>query len=86
MASETFLKISKLTKEMFTKYHDGEPQAYVHDLINMIPQNCKDLEAHQKLMIYEGIGYMVSTEERQQPALIAKLLQVSQLEWMEIIN
>jgi hypothetical protein len=58
----------------------------VHDLINLIPQNCKDLEAHQKLMVYEGIGYMVSTEQHQQPALIAKLLSYSQQEWAQIIN
>ena len=48
MASETFLKISKLTKEMFTKIHDPktERMPYVVDLIEMIPANCKDLEAH----------------------------------------
>lgn len=86
MASETFLKISKLTKEMFTRIHDNEPQPYVLELINLIPQNCKDLEAHQKLMVYEGIGYMVSTEQFQQPTLIAKLLSYSQQEWVQIIN
>lgn len=66
MASETFLKISKLTKEMFTKIHDPktENQPYVLDLIRAIPENCKDLEAHQKLMVYEGIGYMISTEKQ----------------------
>ena len=62
MASETFLKISKLTKHMFTIVNEPSQQPYVLDLISMIPDNSKDLEAHQKLMIYEGIGYMVSTE------------------------
>lgn len=66
MASETFLKISKLTKHMFTIVNEPSQQPYVLDLINMIPDNSKDLEAHQKLMIYEGIGYMVSTEQNQQ--------------------
>jgi exportin-1 len=32
MASETFLKISKLTKEMFTQMQDGN-QPYIIDLI-----------------------------------------------------
>lgn len=41
-------------------------QPYVVDLIQMIPENCKDLEHHQKLMVYEGIGYMVSTEQQRQ--------------------
>lgn len=62
MASETFLKISKLTKHMFTQCNENNTRPYVIDLIEMIPENCKDLEYHQKLMIYEGIGYMVSTE------------------------
>lgn len=66
MASETFLKISKLTKHMFTIVNEPSQQPYVLDLISMIPDNGKDLEAHQKLMIYEGIGYMVSTEQNQQ--------------------
>ena len=63
MASETFLKIAKLTKHMFTQVNEDGQQPYVLDLINFIPDNCKDLEQNQKLRIYEGIGYMVSTEQ-----------------------
>ena len=44
MASETFLKISKLTKHMFTQVNEAGMQPYVLDLINLIPENCKDLE------------------------------------------
>jgi exportin-1 len=33
MASETFLKISKLTKEMFVQRHDNEKDPYVNELI-----------------------------------------------------
>ena len=62
MASETFLKISKLTKHMFTQYNEGQNvQPYVLDLIHSIPENCNELQDHQRLMIYEGIGYMIST-------------------------
>lgn len=46
MASETFLKISKLTKHMFVRPHDNEQQPYVNELIRQIPENCKDLENH----------------------------------------
>lgn len=61
MAAETFLKISKLTKHMFTQKHDEKPP-YVITLIESIPTNCRDLEEKQKLQVYEGIGFMVSTE------------------------
>ena len=44
MASETFLKISKLTKHMFILKHDSEREPYIHELIRTIPDNLKDLE------------------------------------------
>lgn len=62
MASETFLKISKLTKHMFTMNVEPGQKPYVLTLISLIPENCRDLEEKQKLMVYEGIGYMISTE------------------------
>jgi exportin-1 len=46
MAAETFLKIAKLTKHMFTQVNEPGMQPYVIDLINLIPENCKDLESH----------------------------------------
>lgn len=33
MASETFLKISKLTKQMFVEKHDSDKDPYVNELI-----------------------------------------------------
>jgi hypothetical protein len=30
------------------------------ELIRSMPENCKDLEVHQKLQVYEGIGHMIS--------------------------
>jgi hypothetical protein len=62
MASETFLKISKLTKHMFIIKHDSEKEPYVYNLIQNLPDHMRDLEQHQKLMLYEGIGHMISTE------------------------
>lgn len=44
MASETFLKISKLTKHMFVITHDHEKEPYVNELIRSTPENCRDLE------------------------------------------
>jgi len=40
MASETFLKISKLTKHMFVIPHDSESKPYVYELISHLPENC----------------------------------------------
>lgn len=63
MASETFLKIAKLTKDMFVLRQDNEKEPYVNELIRQIPENQKDLEQHQRLMVYEGIGHMISMEK-----------------------
>jgi exportin-1 len=46
MASETFLKISKLTKHMFVITHDSDQKPYIVELIKQTPENCKDLEQH----------------------------------------
>lgn len=86
MASETFLKISKLTKHMFTQVHEQNTQPYVFDLINMVPEICKDLEEKHELMVYEGIGYMISTDSHQQPQLINGILQYSNADWQGIIQ
>jgi len=37
-------------------------EPYVNELIRQIPDNQKDLEPHQKLMVYEGIGHMIKME------------------------
>lgn len=39
MASETFLKIAKLTKHMFIMKHETEKEPYVNELIRTIPEN-----------------------------------------------
>lgn len=85
MASETFLKISKLTKQMFVRQIDSQ-QPYVIDLINMIPENCKDLQPHQRLQVYEGIGYMISAEETNQQQYLFQLLSYCHNDWQQLIN
>lgn len=62
MASETFLKIAKLTKHMFVQRHEADKDPYVNELIRQLPENLKDLEPNQKYMVYEGIGHMISEE------------------------
>ena len=62
MASETFLKIAKLTKHMFVQRHEADKDPYVNELIRQIPENLKDLEPNHKYQVYEGIGHMISEE------------------------
>ena len=87
MASETFLKISKLTKEMFVQRHDNEKDPYVNELIRQIPENQKDLESHHKLMVYEGIGHMISMDSNtvMQEQLISSCLQYVDNDWQNIL-
>jgi exportin-1 len=88
MASETFLKISKLTKHMFVVRHDAEKDPYVCELIKQLPDNQKDLEPRQKLLIYEGIGYMISVEQlpANQERLLSDLMQYVHQEWEFILS
>jgi hypothetical protein len=46
MATETFLKIAKLTKNMFVKQQERDKDPYVNELIKQIPSNMRDLEPH----------------------------------------
>ena len=43
MASETYLKISKLTREEFVKRHDKEQEPYVNVIIRDLPKICQRL-------------------------------------------
>ena len=88
MASETFLKIAKLTKQMFVLRHEQEKEPYVNELIRTIPENQKDLEQHQRLMVYEGIGYMISMEPNPlvQEQLVNSELQYVHFDWENILQ
>ncbi len=60
MASETFLKLSKLTKHMFVTINERDKEPFIKEMIRNLPSHLEDLETHQKLMVYEGMGWMVS--------------------------
>jgi len=60
MASETFLKLSKLTKHMFVQSQEKDKEPFLCALIRDLPNSLSDLQTHQKLMIYEGLGWMIS--------------------------
>ena len=61
MASETFLKMTKLTKHMFSRVQEKEKEPYLNELIRGLPNYLNDLKPHQKLMVYEGLGWIVSS-------------------------
>lgn len=59
MASQTFLKLSRLQKHMFIQLHDNEKEPFISVLIRDIPNTLQELQPHQKFQVYEGIGFMV---------------------------
>ncbi len=58
------------------------------DLIRSIPDNQKDLEQHQRLMVYEGIGHMISVEPTPifQEKLLNECMQYVHNDWMQILE
>lgn len=46
MASETYLKIAKLTKKMFVRINDRDNEPFINTIIRNLPQNLKDLQPH----------------------------------------
>ena len=47
MASETYLKIAKLTKQMFVKVNDRDGEPFINTIIRNLPSSIKDLQANQ---------------------------------------
>ena len=62
MAAETYLKIAKLTKHKFISCNEKDQEPYIYTIIRMLPNNLDKLEQRQVLMVYEGIGWMISAE------------------------
>ncbi len=58
MACETYLVIAKECKEEFSKVHGEEPP-YIDTVINTLQGEIKDLEPHQKNMVYQSVGWMI---------------------------
>jgi len=46
MASETYLKIAKLTKQMFVKVNDRDGEPFINTIIRNLPQSIKDLQTN----------------------------------------
>jgi len=88
MASETYLKIAKLTKQMFVRVNDRDGEPFINQIIRNLPTNLKDLETNQQLLVYESIGWMISEEQdpNQQDIYINNLLACSHQEFQAQLN
>jgi len=88
MAAETYLKIAKLTKHKFISCNEKDQEPYIYTIIRMLPNNLDKLEQRQVLMVYEGIGWMISAEqnEQTQATLIQNLLGLSFQQFTAALN
>ena len=79
MASETYLKIAKLTKQMFVKVNDRDTEPFIKTIISNLTSNLRDLQTHQQLLVYESVGWMISEEQNpnQQDVYVNTLLSYS---------
>lgn len=83
MASETYLKIAKLTKQMFVRVNDRDNEPFIKQIIANLPSNLRDLQTSQQLLVYESIGWMISEERdaNQQDIYVNNLLQSAHTEF-----
>lgn len=45
---------------MFVQSQEKDKEPFLCVLIRDLPNSLSDLQTHQKLMIYEGLGWMIS--------------------------
>lgn len=85
-ACETFLRISIKCGEQFTIVNDEEEEPYINTLVRSIKEDTNDLTNYQKLMFYEAIGNMISTEPdcKKQVYLINTMMQNLLEDWVNI--
>mmetsp|Transcript_2101 Transcript_2101/g.4795 ORF Transcript_2101/g.4795 Transcript_2101/m.4795 type:complete len:1086 (-) Transcript_2101:355-3612(-) len=93
MACETFLKICQRCKIQFVKHQPQEQAPFIDQLllgsqtVADIASTIKDLEAHQKNMFYEAVGYIVASETtpEKRDSIISELFKIPNSSWNEII-
>jgi len=87
-ACETFLRISIKCGEQFTVVNEGEDEPYINTLVRTIKDDTQDLTNYQKLMFYEAIGNMISTEydAKKQVYLVSCMMENLREDWMNIFQ
>lgn len=87
MACETYLVIARECREEFSKRHDSEPP-YIDVVINTLHGEMKDLEPHQKQMVYQSVGYMISAAplRAEQEQNLFRLMDVENSNWSNVLD
>jgi len=86
MACETYLVIAKECKEEFSKTHVDEPP-YIDTVINTLQNEIKDLEPHQKNMVYQSVGWMIKAiaVRSQKEVCLHRLMDYETVTWNNIL-
>ena len=87
MACETYLVIAKECKEEFSKSHNDEP-AYIDTIINTLQGEIRDLEPHQKHMVYQSVGWMIkaASSKTQREINLSRLMDYETGVWNNILS
>jgi exportin-1 len=87
MACETYLVIAKECKEEFSKCHNNEP-SYIDTIINTLQGEMKDLEPHQKQMVYQSVGWMIKAipTRTDQEVSLKRLMDVENNNWNNVLE
>lgn len=87
MACETYLVIAKECKEEFSKEHNGDA-VYIDTIINTLQGEMKDLEPHQKQMVYQSVGWMIKAiaNKQLQELSLLRLMDVENGNWNNILT
>ena len=86
MACETYLVIAKECKEEFSRPHNEDPP-YIDTIINLLQDEIKDLEPHQKHMVYQAVGWMIKAAPiaAQKEVLLLRLMDTESNIWGNIL-
>lgn len=91
MACDTFLKIAHKCKRKFVTQQPSEARAFVHDLVQQLPQIISDLEPHQVLAFYEATATLLSdrggagsTFSNERGSVLAQLMALPNELWRRI--
>mmetsp|Transcript_9304 Transcript_9304/g.29578 ORF Transcript_9304/g.29578 Transcript_9304/m.29578 type:complete len:1130 (-) Transcript_9304:499-3888(-) len=92
MACDTFLKIAHKCKRKFVTQQPGEVRAFVHDLVQQLPQIISDLEPHQVHAFYEATATLLSDRggagsnfANERGPLLAQLMALPNEAWRRIM-
>ena len=87
MACETYLVIAKESKEEFCKQHEEDPP-YIDTVINTLQTEIKDLEPHQKHMVYQAVGWLIKAIPTvvQQEVDLLRLMDFENNNWNCVLN